>query len=138
MLTEMYDMKIEAAKANFETRLPKSFIGCLMRALKELDVEVIDIHDEGKETVIKTSLCTVRMEGTWSVVEFKRVLRNEYYRFLNERFDERVQMLRKKGYKFYKEYGCYALSETSARNHSGIPLGVIMHQHDFLFSFNFD
>lgn len=60
--------------------------------------------------------------------------KNEYYKKLNERFDERVQILISKGYKYYKEFTCFSKSERSARNHCGISNGVIMHCDDYHFN----
>lgn len=60
--------------------------------------------------------------------------KNEYYRLLNERFDKRVEILISLGYKYYKEFVVFAKSEMAARNHNGIPNGVIMHCEDFHFN----
>lgn len=59
--------------------------------------------------------------------------KNEYYKKLNERFDKRVQILMSKGYKYYKEFVCFAKSEMSVRNY-GISNGVIMHCDDYHFN----
>lgn len=138
MLTEIYDFKMIGREKRFSTRLPESFIGVLVSSLGKLGVTILDIHDENDEIIVTTSLMEVRMTGSWSANDLKRKLRNEYYGFLNKRFDERVKFLQDKGYTYYKQYTCYAVSEISAKNGSGIPLGVIMHQTDFLFYYNFE
>lgn len=138
MLADIYDMQMEGKKLAFKTKLPKSFLALLIRSLSKDGVIVNNIHDDGGEIIVSTSLCEIRMTGSWSVSDFKRKLRNEYYRFLNERFDKRVELLRSKGYQYYKEYACFAKSEMSARNHNGIPNGVVMHEHDFLFNINLE
>lgn len=138
MLTSIYDMQMVGKETNFKTKLPDSFIGVLVTSLGKSGVRVINIHDEGKDVVISTSLCEVRMTGSFSVDGIKRKLRNEYYGFLNERFDQRVRLLKEKGYKYYREYTCFAKSEISARNGNGISNGSIMHQEDFLFNYNLE
>lgn len=120
------------------TLLKEEFIATLVASLEKDGVQILEIHDEGPETVLVTSLCTVRMFGIWTLDDFRHAVRNEYYRFLNERFDRRVELLKSNGYQYYKEYACFAKSETSARNHCGIHTGVVMHENDFLFNFNLE
>lgn len=110
MLTEVYDFKRIGESLNFKTKLPKSFIGVLVASLEKDGVKVYDIHDEGMEIVVSTSLCDVRMTGSWSVNDFKRKLR-------------RVEILMSNGYRYYKEYSCFAKSEASARKHCRIRTG---------------
>ena len=101
MGTKVYD--------SFKIKLPKSFIGVLIASLDKDGVKVLGIHDEGKSTVVSTSLCDVRMTGSWSINDLKRELRI-------------FEILKSNGYQYYKEYGCFAKSEASARRHCRVPM----------------
>lgn len=117
-------------------------------AEKQLRIgDTIEAKNGIKGTII--GIGTYRMEvtegnsfyepGDIAVISSTEIVASEfhkdtYYKKLNERFDKRVEILQSLGYKYYKEFVMFAKSEMSARNHNGIPNGVIMHCEDYHFN----
>lgn len=61
--------------------------------------------------------------------------KNGYFQRLNERFDNRVLQLTARGYKYFKEYTCFAKSEKGASIGNGIPNGTIMHCEEIVWNY---
>ena len=134
MLQAVNDLRVNGECLSFETKLPKSFLAVLFYSLKEYGVIVKGIHDKGGSHEIVTSHGTIEMKGTFSVNDVKRRLQGEVYGVLNERFDKRVEILHSKGYKYYKQYTCFAKSERNVQNGLCIPNAAIMYADDFMFN----
>ena len=135
MLTAISDLQRLGSSKNFETKLPKSFLGILVSSMAKLGVEVTNIIDLGDTRIrVCTSHGNIVMIGTWSVDDFKRKLYLEKCRENNERFDQRVEYLKSKGFQYYKQHTCFAKSEKGAIIGSCIPNATIMHADDFMFN----
>lgn len=134
MLHTVNDLRVMGEGFKFKTSLPKSFVALLVSSLGKLGVTVKDIRDKDGVREITTSHGVVKMKGTFSVADVKNRLLCGIYGVLNERFDSRVAQLRAKGLHYYKEHTCFAKSECSASNGSGIPNAAIMHMDDFMFN----
>lgn len=59
---------------------------------------------------------------------------NAYSKMLNERFDQRVDILISKGYSYSKEHVGFAKTDKGFECGNWIPNGVIMHCEDFYFN----
>lgn len=138
MFTTLHDLKIKAENFMFNTRLPKSFLGLLVSSLEEDGVRVFNIYDDEHNTNVVTSYGTLTMRDCVSVNDFKAKLRDEVFRKLNERFDDRVELLKSKGYSYYKKYVCFAKSEKAAQNGDCIPNAAVMHMDEFIFKLRLD
>lgn len=138
MFTTLYDLKVKGENLMLKTRLSKSFLALLVSSLKEDGVDVFNIYDDGHNTNVVTSYGTITMRDCFSVHDFKAKLRDELFRKLNERFDDRVELLKSKGYSYYKKYVCFAKSEKEAQNGAGIPNAAVMHMDEFIFKLRLD
>lgn len=135
MLTAISDLQRLGSSRNFETKLPKSFLGIVVSSMAKLGVEVTNIIDLGGNRIkVCTSHGDVVMKDTWSVNDLKRRLYGEKCRENNERFDQRVEYLKSKGFHYYKQHTCFAKSEKGAEIGSCIPNATIMYADDFMFN----
>lgn len=135
MLTAISDLQRLGSSRNFETKLPKSFLGILISSMKKLGVEVNNIIDLGGNQIrVCTSHGDVVMTGTWSVDDFKRRLYNDKCRENNKRFDQRVEYLKSKGFQYYKQHTCFAKNDIGAIIGWCIPNATIMYADDFMFN----
>lgn len=118
--------------------LPPTFARLLSESLCKKGAQLIGVSKHGSIYNIFTNMGTISMEGSFSVDDVERKLLNEAYKVLNKRFDERVSKVKDKGLSYYKEHTCFARSEKSAQNRSGISNASIMHMDDFIFNLTLD
>lgn len=107
--------------------------GVLVKYLGYIIVNSVRIPTFEKVTLLETTECKCMVNiDLDSLTEVGIV--DSYYGKLNERFDKRIGVLLMLGYRYFKEFSCYASNEVSASHNCGIKTSTILYCDNYVFN----